>query len=260
MDNDSIPIAERQRIYDEYKHKPEGAARLYGEYFHRSGLIYKGLRENIHLIDPFPIPSNWPILSGIDPHNRKPSACVWAAISPKGNIYIIDELNDEEDYLLEEFTSRVLEKDRGRRIVRRLIDPSSHQRNSQTGVTMKDYLKNLGLKTKDATNDLTIGYDSVRKRIMSDAGPSIYFFKDCAPKTWKQMSNLVYAEFRFRSDQDPKEVQKKRQDDLADCVRYICAERYQYEDDSIASMVGSVHTGSTGWRDTVQRGSVVIAT
>jgi phage terminase large subunit-like protein len=227
MNNHHIPLSERKRLKEEWEGTPDEAARLHGDYFERSGRIYRGLEEKIHLVDPFEIPRDWPHIRAIDPHPRKPSAAVWVAISPDNAYYICEELNDPNEMLLSDFVGRIKVIDAQKRIIRSIIDPSSLQRNMVTGDSIRDHLRRLGMSTSLATNDIKVGYDRVRSRINSPTGTKLFVFRTC-PKTWWQLKHLVYDEWKSGSLKDPKETQRKINDDLADCVRYICAEDISY--------------------------------
>lgn len=242
MDNHHLPPKERRRLWELFRNRPEAAARLFGGYFDLSGKIYKGLHPEIHLVEPFPIPPSWPVVRCIDPHNRKPSACNWAALNSKNEIYFFQELQDEYESLFEEFVNKVREMSSGYNMVRSLSDPSARQRNMRDGKTLQDYLSDLGISTTFANNNVSLGYDAVRSRISTPDGPKIFFFKSC-PNTWWQMNHLVYEEWKFRGkDRDPKEMQRKKDDDLADNVRYICAENVVWESNPDWSPEPSNHT------------------
>ncbi len=229
MDNKHLPAEVIKRLRDNMKGSDEESARIYGKYFQRSGLIYKAFNRELHVIDSFPIPREWPILVAVDPHPRKPSAACWAALSPEGAMYVVDELCEETEQLLSEFAARVLEKCGNRRIMRRLIDPSALQKSQQTGRSTKDELARNGLSTTLANNDVHFGWDAVRLRLAGPHGCKLFFFRNC-PKTIWQVEHLVYEEYRMRKDdRDPKETQRKKDDDLADCVRYLCAAKMVYD-------------------------------
>ena len=224
-DNTYLDEKERARIYLKYKDSDEAPARLEGKYFSRSGVIYKQFSVRDHVIDPFVIPANWPVVLALDPHPRKPSAALWAAVGEDDTYYITNELNDEREELLDEFVEKVKVISGRRKIVRRLIDPAAQAKNSQTGFSPRDVMLRKGLGTVLANNNVAAGWDAVRERLSSDKGIRLKFFRTC-PKTIWQMEHLAYEEWRFRgANRDQKETQRKKDDDLADCVRYICASR-----------------------------------
>ena len=229
LKNKYLLESEKKRLLMKYAGTEEEKARIYGQYFHRSGLVYKGWNPQLHLCDPFPIPSDWPCIRVIDPHARKPSAVVWGAVSPKNILYIVDELQDDKEYLFSELAEKIKEKDTNLRIVRSLIDPSSHQKNMITGSDIQTELRDNGIYTDDAHNDLKAGWNSVREKIMGPSGPTIKVFRNCVG-TWKSLTNLTYEDWRFRGGgRDVKEAQRQKDSDLADCVRYMCMEGLEYE-------------------------------
>lgn len=224
-DNTHLPEKERARMRNIYKDSEEASARLEGRYFSRSGLIYKQFSLKDHVCDPFPVPQAWPHVLALDPHTRKPSAAVWCAVAPDGCYYVVKELNETKEELLEDFADKVVAMSLGMKVVRKLIDPSSVATNNQTNRSARDVLSGKHLGTILANNDVNYGWDQVRTRLSSGSGVKLRFFRTC-PKTIWQMEHLAYEEWRFRgSVRDPKETQRKKNDDLADCVRYICASR-----------------------------------
>jgi len=58
--------------------------KMEGEFVALAGLVYEGWDENIHMIDSFEIPVDWPRVFCIDPHLKKPAALMWAAWHPEG--------------------------------------------------------------------------------------------------------------------------------------------------------------------------------
>ena len=69
----------------------EGRARFYGEWHDASGLVYDEWEEDYHLIDPFKIPDTWTRYRAMDHGINNPTACLWAAVSPIGDVYLYDE-------------------------------------------------------------------------------------------------------------------------------------------------------------------------
>lgn len=66
-------------------------ARQYGKFVALSGLIYKEFREDIHVIDPFEIPTEWYDNISIDPGLDAPLSCHFYACDGDGNVYVIEE-------------------------------------------------------------------------------------------------------------------------------------------------------------------------
>ncbi|MGL5934392.1 MAG: hypothetical protein ACRCZI_02095 [Cetobacterium sp.] len=62
-----------------------------GEWRFYHGRVYKLFKADLHLVEPFPIPASWKIISGSDWGSRDPTACEWGAQSPTGELYIFGE-------------------------------------------------------------------------------------------------------------------------------------------------------------------------
>lgn len=71
----------------------ERDARIYGQYKCLTGRIYTQFDEEKHVLpSDFEIPALWPIWEGVDPHPAKPHAWIQVAISPDGELIIMDEI------------------------------------------------------------------------------------------------------------------------------------------------------------------------
>jgi len=69
----------------------ERESRQYGKFVAMSGLVYKEFVEDIHVIDPIPIPLDWYDNISIDPGLAAPLSCHFYAYDGDGNIYVIAE-------------------------------------------------------------------------------------------------------------------------------------------------------------------------
>jgi hypothetical protein len=62
-----------------------------GEWRFYKGRVYKVFREDLHLVEPFPVPSSWKLWTGTDFGYRDPTCTLWLAQSPTGEGYFVDE-------------------------------------------------------------------------------------------------------------------------------------------------------------------------
>lgn len=69
----------------------EREARQYGRPVALSGLVYKEFRDDIHVIDPIPIPLEWHDKISLDPGLDAPLSCHFYACDGDGNVYVIAE-------------------------------------------------------------------------------------------------------------------------------------------------------------------------
>lgn len=69
----------------------EGRSRIYGEFHESSGLVFDDWNPLKHVIEPFNIPKSWPRYRSIDHGRVNPTACLWAAVSPSGDVFLYRE-------------------------------------------------------------------------------------------------------------------------------------------------------------------------
>lgn len=66
-------------------------ARKHGRFVALSGLVYKEFREEIHVIDPFPVPREWQDTISIDPGMDAPLSAHFYAVDHDGNVFVVAE-------------------------------------------------------------------------------------------------------------------------------------------------------------------------
>lgn len=67
-------------------------ARVHGGWLQLIGRVLKGYDKDIHIIDPFEIPTDWPVTPFIDIHLNKPQAVSFYAVDKQSRRYVIDEI------------------------------------------------------------------------------------------------------------------------------------------------------------------------
>ncbi len=95
------PETEKVKAYEKWITEPtesnnvkvlkEGISRYYGSWHATGGLVYDEWDEKVHLVDMFDIPDEWTRYRAIDHGINNPTACLWAAVSPEGNIFLYRE-------------------------------------------------------------------------------------------------------------------------------------------------------------------------
>ena len=72
-------------------------SRRYGRFATAAeGLVYPEFDEQIHVIEPFAVPSDWQDLISIDPGLNNPLSAHWYAVDFDENVYVIYEHYEEE--------------------------------------------------------------------------------------------------------------------------------------------------------------------
>jgi phage terminase large subunit-like protein len=88
-------IAQMERQYPD---PADRAARMYGEFITRSGIIFRGFNKETHLIRPFQVPDGFARWFVCDPQYHR-FAVLFFAADEDGNYYITDEFFSQDDSL-----------------------------------------------------------------------------------------------------------------------------------------------------------------
>lgn len=68
-----------------------GESKWFGDFEYSEGLVYDNWNRSMQWIDPFPIPSTWTLVRGVDPGQKVPFAVLWAAMTPWGDMVLYRE-------------------------------------------------------------------------------------------------------------------------------------------------------------------------
>jgi phage terminase large subunit len=203
------------------------------------GMVYHEFRRDVHVVQPFVIPSEWTKIIGIDHGYRNPAAWVWGAVDYDDNIYIYREFYERE-WLIEEIIKGrpkenkpgVLQLMKNEKISAAYIDPSTKAVRGTTGFSDYDtYIDHLP-KTFPlmlANNDKTPGIDRVKSylKVQSDTNkPRVFIFNTCV-NLIDEMSKYRYAELgpNQQGRQNEKEEPVKVDDHALDAFRYLIMSR-----------------------------------
>jgi len=220
-------------------------ARTWGEPMYLAGVIFKNFNINVHVVEPYPLPRNYPIVQVVDPHPRRPDMTGYFMVTPLQQLIGVAEwplesyeLIKTRDYTIEQTCEawRRLEEELGfeRQIVERWGDPNRFRDpDPETGMTLAQLYADHGFDFNTTINDsLEYGHRTVesflyynheiRAANTSDpAGwPRLRFFRRC--------NNLVRAITRYswKEKRDPtqalSEQVNQKYKDGADVVRYAC--------------------------------------
>ena len=247
-------------------------ARLYGQFLHLSGVVYPlfaqapttwcfgcgkkvgtgTLRtcttcggENVetfcHVIEPFEIPKEWPVIFVIDPHPRKMDACGWFAITPADQVVMIGELEVGGD--AGEVAQQVFAWEQTHRIspVKRLMDPNiATQTNDRLehGWTFRMGYDRVGLRCDLANDSIPMGIQNVNELLR----PTPYLrrprFETFAHnrKFIYGMTHWAWDEWVRPQDREPKEIVRDRYKDFPDLLRYLANDLPGFKEYRRASM------------------------
>lgn len=174
-----------------------------GEFRFYAGRVYSIFQKEIHLIPSFKIPRTWPIRSGIDFGLRDPTASIWLAQSPEGDLYVVDEYY-KDNTSTPDHAINIKDIEKGMpRIVCRVAD--YHALGAQL---ILDYAR-LGIPSVRCINnikarrDRTIAYMTPQEGMLpyhvrefgnNKVGkyPKLFIFKDKCPNLIKEMMFLIW--------------------------------------------------------------------
>lgn len=162
----------------------EKEARVYGRLVRLAGRICKEFDRGKHIITPFQIMHDWPVVAGIDWHPAKEQAIGFYATDPNGINYVIDEI--WEHLSPEEIADRIIRrKERNQwRLNEVFIDPlasGDKNRNVQTSYTIiENILARSGIRLNVASKDKANGIRNIRTWLLGpNKMPSLYIFSTC---------------------------------------------------------------------------------
>lgn len=238
----------------------EREARVYGKWSHLTAKILKEFDRAVHVCEPFEIPHSWRLYEVIDPHPAKAHAIIWCMISPDNMIYVVKEASFLGTIgALGDFVRRERPIPRNPDTI--IVDTSTVLKSNKmteamSPVNLQQLLTNkIGVFLK-AIKEPEAGIDLLRQRLENtvkyekateeDRDPwnhrGIKFFSSCK-HTIRQVESWIYDNYlhnsRTRDENKVKPV--KRNDDFADCVRYIATMDPNYQSKWTTMRIENLH-------------------
>lgn len=211
----------------------EREARENGDFIEFKGIRYKDLNQAVHVIGSTQPGGFDPVIMTMDPHPRKGTAVTWAFVNRWDIVTFFDELLIQGDAQTVVNAIHEKEKNHKARTVLRLADPAIEKQVSGFGseLTTHDEFQRAGMTFELADNS-EAGYNVVEQYLKYDKQkplsslnqPSVYFTED-VPRLWYSMTHLMWDEYKFAANRDPKEKVKDKDKDFADCARYTLVNR-----------------------------------
>jgi len=230
----------------------EMTARVDGTFTHIAGRIYKIFSEDAHVVADYAIPAHYPIVQIIDPHDTRPDASGWFAITPRNRAVCIAEY-PKFDYEL--ITSRAetipmtcdswrkIEAELGieGQVVARFGDPNKLlDPDPNTGKTAQQLYKDNGFTFNvNVTDKLDYGHEKTRQFLYYDRAqweqfpdepmnqPRLTIFRSC------RNHRTYMRKYGTKVNKDPSkaisEIVDQKWKDFADLVRYFCVTFRPYD-------------------------------
>lgn len=199
--------------------------RLYGEFQHLQGRVFKEFTRQTHVFDFQKWPSEWPVWCAIDPHPRKAHTVLYVGVTDDETLVAIDELAIEgtvED-LAEAMQKK--EQENGYRVVCRRIDNSG----SGTDWNRDSFIAQLDKWSREKHYNLRVSpmrkkekdvAQSIQKIKLLLKNNQLRFLENCR-RTISDMELYAWQEFRHPEVAGLNEKPRKIHDDFIDPLRYI---------------------------------------
>lgn len=162
-------------------------SRRYGRFRADAGLVYPEFDENVHVIDPFPVPAEWQATLSIDPGLNNPLSCHWYAVDYDGNVYVVAEhFEAGRDIAYHAERIRAVSAELGWKTdsagrVAALIDSAANQRTLAAVKSVTELFYEHGILANPKVNkDLFTGIQRVKSYLRGAGGiPRLYIFRNC---------------------------------------------------------------------------------
>ena len=192
----------------------ELVSRRYGQFKSLYGPVYPEFDENVHVIDPFPIPFEWQSNLSIDPGLNNPLSCHWYCVDYDDNVYVVKEhfaAGKDIGYHAEEIKriSRELgwKTDKQGRISA-LIDSAANQHTLASSKSVTELFTEYGiLVNPQVDKDLFAGIARVKEYLKDK---KLFIFREC--------TNLIRELKNYRWSSG--DVPRKTDDHALDELRY----------------------------------------
>lgn len=193
----------------------ERGPRVYGEFRHLVGRVFKEYDEVLHVVRPFTVPRNWDVLCGIDLHQQKPHGVIWVAFPRDSkDIYVINEVYYKCG--LEDLAKEIKRVSSFYNVVRFVIDSSAEVMDWNRRHTARSLLRDYGVPTVLARK---YNNKETARFMIQDAliHKRLKIFKSCV-RTRFEFVNYIW-------DKDIEGKVKKVNDDLLDPLQYVIIEK-----------------------------------
>ena len=143
-------------------------ALLYGDWNIFEGQYFPEFSEDAHVLDPFPIPSDWRRYRTID-YGLDRLACLWIAVSPDKKAYVYREFC-ESNLPIGDFAAQIVKNTPpSEEIYATLAPPDLFSRTQETGKTKAAIFGEHGVSFTKTSNDRETGWLSI-KELLIDRG------------------------------------------------------------------------------------------
>lgn len=201
----SMPEDQRRKLLD-------------GDWSVSEGAAFTEFNPNIHVIEPFDIPDNWPRFRACDYGYGSYTGVVWFAVHPSGQLIIYREMYVSK-VTASDLADMVLEAEAGERMRYGVLDSSLWHQRGDTGPSLAEVMIMKGCRWRPSDRSRgsrVAGKNEIHRRLQVDeftGEPGLVFFNTCR--------NIIAQLPSLPLDKNnPEDVDTKAEDHLYDALRY----------------------------------------
>jgi len=200
-----------------------------------AGQIITSWNENVHVIEPFDPPTDWPRYVGLDHGTNNPTAVLWCAIHPEGFKVFYKE-HYETQQIVEHHVKKINELNGSDNIDSWIADPAIFNRTQQDPkrglYSIADLYADYGIHFIQGDNDVKSGiqklidnfsiWENLINPFTQEIGsPKAFLTKNCEYAIY-ELPQYRWKELKIRGKYRTKpEEPEKANDHAVDVIRYM---------------------------------------
>lgn len=198
-------------------------SRRYGNFLAFGGLVYPEFDPNVHIVQPFDVPSEWFDNIAIDPGLHNPLSAHWYAVDYDGNVWVIAEHYFAEQTLewhaqkIKEQCEKLGWKTKSNGMIEALIDSAANQKTLSGEKSVAELFFDNGILVNTKVNkNLFAGISRVKSYLKNIKGETrIKIFSTCT-NLIREIKNYWWGEC---------DTPVKKDDHALDELRYFIMSR-----------------------------------
>jgi phage terminase large subunit len=236
FDNPNLP----SDYFEQFEGLPEHWVQrfVYGSHEVFTGQIFTDWDPEVHVVQPFLIPSKWERWMSFDPGMRHEAAASWCARDYEGNVFYYREVL-APNQPIEWWYDRIIDEEEGEdyggpqeEVAWRLIGQEAKQRSQESGVSVKQKFTEFGMDFQDADRDPPARISTITEYLRprpghtnpwtgDDPAPRVYVFSTC-DKLQEYLPQYRWRPQRTNfSEEDAPEKPRKKDDHNIDNLGHV---------------------------------------
>lgn len=214
------------RTTDPEKYKQLGESR----FIKSGGAYFKEFDKDIHVIEPFVIPSTWTRYRSLD-YGLDMTAMLWFAIDPHNNVYVYKELH-ESDLIISKACERIKSINGTDQIRLTYYPQDLNARQKSDGKTVYETFVENGVTMTPTSNKRIAGWLAVKEAIKVFQERNVITGQEefnTKLKVFSNCTNLIANIQQVKkSETDPNDVSDTPHEltHIVDALRYFCITRF----------------------------------